>query len=606
MSAEQAVAGGGGISGDNAVASGGGLANTAAAARFAARFWRAGAGALSGVLFALTMPPREMEWLVWIAFVPVLAALWARPAPQAPAPSRQQSGRNAGRLAGAVARLASSVWGLRRHLPPAPGYVFGLVFFLISMRWISTVSGIGWILISCYLALYPWAWGWFAARFSPARLSASPYLFSRHNLFAAGMAAAAWTASEYLRSILLTGFGWNTAAIALHNNLPLVQIAEFTGALGPSFIVLFVNAILLATFRRFWEEALRGKVRAHFDFTLTMAGVVAVFLFGAARLQNPPPDKEFLRIKVAAIQTNIPLAQQRDRAFIPELLEIHRGLTAAAAAGRPDLIVWPEASVPGGILLHWDTRDFIESVMEGGGFALMHGTLDGDPNGDYNAVALRDAAGGDWQIHHKIHLVPFGEFFPFRSVFERFFPLVAGIVGRLIPGDFTPGKRWTLFDPGVPGVRIGPLICFEDTLGDLTRRFVLRGANLLVNVTNDAWFLESPASRQHMAAARFRAIENRRPLVRAANTGVTCFIDIFGRARLLESPEGTTFIRGYLSGGVLVPKPGAPLTFYSRHGEIFPMICLCLTFIPLAVQLSRHARRAAAAVRRGSGAPTHA
>ncbi len=549
---------------------------------------RWGAGALSGMLLALTMPPWDCEWLVWVAFVPVLAALWLWPSEEerrnATIIGGHSSGGGGGRLA---LGFIGFIWKFCRRLPPTPGYLFGLVFFLVSFNWISTVSIVGWILVCCYLALYPWGWGWFVACFNPRRLSAHPYLFSRHNLTAAGVVAAAWVAFEYLRSILLTGFGWNSAAIALHNNLPMIQIAEVTGSLGVSFMVVFVNAIFLATVRRFWEEILRGKVRAHFDFTLTMAGIVAIFLFGISRLQEAPAEANFKKIKVAAIQTNIPLARQRDKSFIPDLLAIHRDLTVTAAAGNPDLIVWPEASVPGGILLHWDTREFIEGLMEGGGFALMHGTLDGDPDGDYNAVALRDAAGGDWQIHHKIHLVPFGEFFPFRKAFERILPPVAAAVGLLIPGDFTAGKRWTIFDPGIEGVKIGPLICFEDTLGDLTRRFVLRGANLLINVTNDAWFLESPASRQHLAAARYRSIENRRPLVRAANTGVTCFIDTSGRVRRLESPEGSTFVRGYLLGEVLVPKPGTSLTFYSRHGEIFPIICLVLIASTLVMLVLR-------------------
>lgn len=540
-----------------------------------AGFWRLGAGAVSGVLLALTMPPWGVEWLVWVAFVPVLAALWAER-------GRDRSGSGeAGRSgpAGWRGKARRAVRRLRRCLPPAEGYVFGLVFFLTSLSWISLVSAPGWILVGAYLALYPWLWGWVARRLRPGRLSERPYLFSRHNLVAAGAAAAAWVAGEYLRSFVLSGFGWNNVSVALHNNLPMIQIAEVTGAMGPSFAAVFVNAVLLATARRFWEEALRARVRAHFDFTLTMAGVVGVFLFGAQRLQTAPGEEGWARVRVALIQTNIPLAQQRDPAFIPELLEIHRELTATAAAGGADLVVWPESSVPGGILLHHDTRAFVEGVMEGGGFALMHGTLDGDAEGDYNAVALRQAGGGEWQVHRKIHLVPFGEYFPFRRVMERVVPPLAAHIAELLPGDFTAGRSWTIFDPGVEGVRIGPLICFEDTLGGLTRRFVARGANLLVNVTNDAWFLESAASMQHFAAARFRAIENRRPLLRAANTGVTAIVDALGRARILESPEGSTFIRGYLSGEVAVPEADAPLTFYSRYGEIFPMICLVLTLL---------------------------
>jgi apolipoprotein N-acyltransferase len=159
--------------------------------------------------------------------------------------------------------------------------------------------------------------------------------------------------------------------------------------------------------------------------------------------------------------------------------------------------------------------------------------------------------------------------------------LFAAIAGTWVPGDFARGTEHTVFDLTNPDVRIAPLICFEDTVGDLVRRFVLNSANLLVDITNDGWFLQSSGSRQHLADAIFRCVENRRPMIRAANTGVTCFVNEFGRVtQILQDDTGSTFNEGVLTGEISVPQDGA-VTFYARHGEWFAKICACLTAIAI-------------------------
>ena len=137
-------------------------------------------------------------------------------------------------------------------------------------------------------------------------------------------------------------------------------------------------------------------------------------------------------------------------------------------------------------------------------------------------------------------------------------------------------------------VQVAPLICFEDTIGELVRRFVLPaetnpGANLLVDITNDAWFLHSAGSHQHLANAIFRCVETRRPMVRAANTGVTCFINEFGRVtQVLRDETGGTFGEGVLTGQIKVPTEHE-LTFYTRHGELFAKFCAAITLVTIFV-----------------------
>jgi apolipoprotein N-acyltransferase len=216
--------------------------------------------------------------------------------------------------------------------------------------------------------------------------------------------------------------------------------------------------------------------------------------------------------------------------------------------------------------------------------------FDGDKG--YNAAILVPAKGDELQIYRKIHLVPFGEYVPLRHSF----PLFAAIAGHWVPGDFAFGTEFVRFKLSTAAVRVAPLICFEDTIGELTRQFVLpekseRGADLLVNITNDGWFLHSAGSKQHLANAIFRCVETRRPMVRAANTGVTCFINEFGQiTQKLQDEKGGTFGEGVLVGQVPVPTD-ASLTFYARRGEFFSEICAGITLAAILALVMGTIRR---------------
>lgn len=235
--------------------------------------------------------------------------------------------------------------------------------------------------------------------------------------------------------------------------------------------------------------------------------------------------------------------------------------------------------MPGPVLLDADSHQFVMSFSAAAKTDVMLGTIDEEEGRSYNAALLVSDEGKHVQLYRKLHLVPFGEYIPGRHSV----PLLAQIVGDQVPGDFDVGTDYTVFRLTRADVQIAPLICFEDTIGELTRRFVLGGANLLVNVTNDGWFKESAGSRQHLANAVFRCVETRRPMVRAANTGVTCFVNEFGRVtQILRDENGNTFIDGVLTGEVNVPTE-RHLTFYARHGELFAKLCAGVTLITLVV-----------------------
>jgi apolipoprotein N-acyltransferase len=191
--------------------------------------------------------------------------------------------------------------------------------------------------------------------------------------------------------------------------------------------------------------------------------------------------------------------------------------------------------------------------------------------------------GGRYTVYRKVHLVPFGEYVPLR----KSFPLFAMIVGDLVPDDFEFGPGPELLPMASKPVEVGPLICFEDTVGDLARQFAGLGAQLFVTVTNDGWFLKSAGSQQHFNIALFRSAETKLPMVRAANTGVTGIIDRFGRpANVLKNEAGSTFFEGVLIGQMNVPvKPVK--TFYTLYGDAFSMACLGVAAVGCGVLLFR-------------------
>jgi apolipoprotein N-acyltransferase len=382
-----------------------------------------------------------------------------------------------------------------------------------------------------------------------------------------------------LRGWVFSGWGWNGLGVALHGNWPLIQIAEFTGVAGLSFMVAFANVILLTTGRRLILEARTHATRPHFDLTLTMAAIVGVLTFGLRAGQVSPPAKP---LRVAAVQSNVPQRQKFDPQFTTKIFDQFRRLSEIALRSNPppDLLIWPESSMPGPVLEEQESYKFVMDLAASAESDLLLGTIDEENRDVYNAALLVSDGGDRVQVYRKVHLVPFGEYVPGRHRV----PLLARIVGDQVPGDFTAGTEYTVFSLTNSDVQMAPLICFEDTLGELTRRFVLPsetnpGANLLVDITNDGWFLHSAGSHQHLANAIFRCVETRRPMARAANTGVTCFINEFGRVtQMLRDDTGSTFTEGVLTGEIKVPTEHE-LTFYTRHGELFAKSCAIVTAI---------------------------
>jgi apolipoprotein N-acyltransferase len=506
------------------------------------------------VLLGLCYPPADLGDLVWIALVPLTWAIWFSP----PAPRREWL-----RLAGL-------------------GSLCGLIFFAISAFWLTTLTWPGYILLVLYFSFYFSIWAVFAGFLVGKKTDPSeppPWLRSLHNLRVCALGAAGWTAMEWLRGIIFPAFGWNGLGIAQHANIPLIQIADITGVGGISFLIAMANLMLAATLRRLWLEIGRGARRPHYDFALTIALVALAWTYGIRQVFQPEPDST--ELSFAAIQASIPQDVRNNPEFEMEVLETYKNQTLAAIAMRPDLILWPESSTPSPLLGHQYTWDLVRDLAAQHSGDLLLGTVHWGKEGDYNSIALLTKQGTEAQLHHKIHLVPFGEYVPLREEF----PLLARIVGDLVPDDFDPGKNFTLLELESRPVKLGPLVCFEDTLGDLARRFAALGAQAFVVVTNDGWFLESAGSLQHLHNALFRCVENNIPMIRAANTGVTCSIDRHGVVReILSDPSGSTFQPGILFSKISAPENPSP-TFFARYGEVFSIACLVVTALSAGILL---------------------
>jgi apolipoprotein N-acyltransferase len=543
------------------------------------KLWPWLAAISSGLLYAACFPPFNLTWFCWIALTPLIAAIW---------------------FSGANSRHR---W-LRNLLL---GYIAGVTFFWIAFSWLTTVTVLGWFVLEFYMAIYFAIWAWFCGLLRPrpgktrtggskwdqmlaqARSAAapaqSPWTKSTNNLRLAFILAAAWTTLEWLRGWVFSGFGWNGLGVALHSNWPLIQVAELTGVAGLSFMVAFANVIVLTTAYRLVVEARTRMMRPHFDFTVTMAAIVGVLIFGLRATQVSAPAKP---LRVAAVQSNIPQNQKFDPQFTRGIFDQFRRLSEIAVRSNPppDLLVWPESSMPGPVLADQESYKFVMDLAASSDTDLLLGTIEVDKRDVYNAALLVSDGGEHVQIYRKVHLVPFGEFVPGRHTV----PLLAQIVGDQVPGDFKAGKEHTVFTLTNSDVHVAPLICFEDTIGELVRQFVLANetspeANLLVDVTNDGWFQHSAGSHQHLANAIFRCVETRRPMIRAANTGVTCFINQFGRVtQELRDDKGSTFTEGILAGEIKVPTE-QELTFYAQHGELFAKACALITLLSMFVLL---------------------
>jgi apolipoprotein N-acyltransferase len=433
-------------------------------------------------------------------------------------------------------------------------YLTGVIFWGGTIYWLIHVTLIGLIGLVLYLSLYFAAFGVIisvaGSRFSLARVLFVP---------------SVWVVLEFLRSYLsILGFPWALVAYTQSSRLPIIQASDITGVWGISFLILSVNVTLQGV-----VGALRDGKRPNAAATAFTAVLLAACVgYGMVKLRQPPVAGAH-RYTIAVIQGNVPHEQKWKPEMRDAVMKTHLSLTREAAVAGADLVVWSEAALP--VILENDPEYFeqVRSVIAQGTAPLLLGAITRRGRSFFNSALLLMPSGNIAGIYDKIHLVPFGEYIPLRAVFP-FLETLAPI------GEQTAGREYTVFryrNASGAELNFSTQICFEDLFPGMTRKFVSRGADVLVNITNDAWYRFSPATYQHCQAAVFRAVENRVPVVRCANTGVSCFIDANGRIiRILEDDAGRQlFFSGRCAAPLSITRSGS--TVYTRYGDYFIWIC---------------------------------
>jgi len=511
------------------------------------------------------------------------------------------------------------------------GYAGGIAHYLTSLHWLlynpfPAGAAAGWLALSAYLAFYPAIWTWACFRllpkptapgrttFQPASTGSAVYR-SVAQLVESGWAgrlewaiacATLWVALEMIRARFLTGFPWNLLGVSQLPLTPLIQISAVTGVYGVSFVVAWGSVSLLCAAaklvaqvagpvdlgpvrrRPFNAAGIIGRKSSDLFFRtfrlallaeigLPLLAVLLMTFVGGARLARSQPATR--EIKLALVQPSIPQRLVFDPREATNRFNTIMKLSELALAARPDVLVWPEASLPSFEASHFQTlTNMIAShhawMIFGADDVVPRRAAERESEYDfYNSGFLFDRHGRYVSTYRKRHLVVFGEYVPL----ERWLPFMRYLTP--VETSFTPGPGPVRFNLDDLGVVTSVLICFEDVLPHLVREHVEPDTDFLLNLTNDAWFGESAAQWQHAFNAAFRALENGLPMVRCTNNGLSCWIDAFGRLRDVGfSARDDVYGSGFKLVHVpLLPdgKPRVP-TFYTRHGDLFGWGCVLL------------------------------
>ncbi len=515
------------------------------------RRWRLLAAVASGVLLAGAFPPWADGSSAWFALVPLLL----------------------------IGRYSTPLQAF------GPGWLAGSVYWCVTLTWMVALKDnggplalvlLGWFGLATYCALFTAffssfvAWVW---REEPAAgMGGHGTAIARMTVIVLG-----WVGFEWLRSTLFTGFSWNQLGVSQYQNLPVLIPARLGGVYAVSAVVVMMNTALAMTGVRIACVLRRERIsRRNIELMAALAVMALVLVSGFRFQQRLRGDiQSWSTARVGVIQPNAPAVFTRGAEDVIQAYGSYRVLAMVAGYKRPDLTVWPESALFDGWGDNPMVRRFVAELAEQARSPVLMGAMeyeaapeiaDGPLPGYkmYNSSVMVSSNAVEMGIYRKRHLVPFGEVLPFDKTFPA--------LQRLGPLGVScwPGEEATVFSiPLASGetLRFGTLICFEDAVPYVARDLLLGGATLLVSQSNDSWFRGSSEPLQHMSQCVLRCVENGVSAVRAASTGVSCWIDAGGGVtKLVRDGHETGFTSSEVWAVPMRPD-GLPLTWYTRHGD---------------------------------------
>lgn len=485
---------------------------------------------VAGVALALAYPPLDLLPLAFVAPWPLLMFLESDDAAR---PRRAFTG----------------------------GYLFGLAFFGAILYWIAGLTGFSEMAVPAYVAAV------LVMALNGGLVAMAVALARRRGVPVVVAFPLAWTAVEWLRSFGDLGFTWAVAGDAVASFPALIQIAELGGVYLVSLWIMATSAALYGLLRP------RGRRVSAWRPLFALVIAVLAPLYGAVRLaQLESRESSWPILRAVAVQPNVPQDRKWDEGFVQETLDRLENLTRRAALSNPDLVVWPESAVPVYLRYDYRVRDFVPALAGELATPIFTGTNDADTLAGRSGTVAADyrvfnaaylvrpdsiAAGR----YAKRRLVPVAERVPFvPGVATGFFERLSSWTGQ-----FAPGQTWPTWSVG--GHRFGATICYESVFPNVSRELVRRGADVLVNITNDAWFGPTAAPYQHASHLALRAVESRVPVLRSANTGISGWVDPLGRVRVVTPLYTFAIVVADL------PVPGEQ-TPYVRWGNWTPALAL--------------------------------
>ncbi|MBF0450503.1 MAG: apolipoprotein N-acyltransferase [Candidatus Magnetomorum sp.] len=494
---------------------------------------------ITGVLLTASFPKAGFDFLAWFALVPLLWAI------------RQTSFVfYMGCLAGFVHNITLVYW---------------LNIAMHEYGHLPVITYVPLLILLCmYLSLYTGLFCVLVKRIclKPTQLIWAPFF---------------WVALEYARTLTQFAFPWELLGYSQYLKLPLIQIADITGVYGVSCLIVYFNVsivvFLLHSTHQSWNS-FQTSIKSVYVF---LGGVILFFVlslsYGIVRIYaiDQEIQTNAKQMSVSVVQGNIDQSVKWDESFRLTTVQKYMQLSQSDDKPPPDVIIWPETAVPVYLQQQTQLSEMLRQYIENQSSTFLIGGLRYDRSFNdqwtfYNSVFLLNSESSMDQTYDKVHLVPYGEYIPFQTIFPFLRKFVEG-VGQFSEGtELTPltWKQWT----------VGPQICYEILFPGLSRTLVQKGANVLVNVTNDAWYGRSSAPYQHFSMVVFRAVENKRSLARSANTGISGCINPFGK--ILATSD--LFTEDNLTCTLPVLDE---ITFYTQFGDIFAIVCGILLLIAL-------------------------